>query len=101
MATDLEAVAKWHEGEAARWGGIPAMSNSPFHTEAAAAIRAAMGEIAKLYCAGGCSCCRDDEKWFAAADVLGRLIGATRYSDNSGYDFRAFRDAADAAQVRP
>jgi hypothetical protein len=63
MATDLEAVAKWHEDSAASYAlniansvrqwpdeGEPPryVRMQAFHTEAAAAIRAAMGEIERL-----------------------------------------------------
>jgi hypothetical protein len=45
MATDLEAVAKWHESKAsdARREG-----DEFFHADCGAAIRAAMGEIDRL-----------------------------------------------------
>jgi hypothetical protein len=58
--------------------------------EADAARIAALREwVAKLHKASGCSCCRDDEGWEAASDALGALLGIPRYSDDSGYDFRA------------
>jgi hypothetical protein len=47
MATDLEAVAKLHEKWAAACADIEP-SECAVHTEAAAAIRAAMGEIERL-----------------------------------------------------
>jgi hypothetical protein len=100
MATDLEAVAKWHDEEAA-WD-MPAREYE-FHTEAAAAIRAAMGLrelVAKLYCASGCSCCRDVEAWFAAADELAKALCIPRFADDSGWDFWSVREAA-KSKVRP
>jgi hypothetical protein len=45
MATDLEAVALWHDARARTTDIIGAAERATFHTEAAAAIRAAMGEI--------------------------------------------------------
>lgn len=33
----------------------------------------------------GCSCCRGDDH-DAHGDVIGRLLGFPRYSDDSGYD---------------
>lgn len=51
-------------------------------------------EVAKLYVASGCSCCRDDDAWDAASMALGRLLGAPDYADGSGVDWFAVRDAA-------
>lgn len=49
--------------------------------------------VAKLYCASGCNCCRDDENWFAAEGALGELFGVPRYADDSGYDwFSSLKD---------
>lgn len=52
------------------------------------------GWVAKLYCAAGCSCCRNDEAWREASERLGELLGAPRYDDDSGVDWYAARDAA-------
>ena len=53
--------------------------------------------VAELYCASGCSCCRDDGKWYAASDALAVLLDAPRYEDDSGVDWRSIRDAARTA----
>lgn len=51
--------------------------------------------VAKLYCASGCSCCRDDAGWYAASARLGDLLGAPRYEDSPDtVDWYAVRDAA-------
>lgn len=49
-------------------------------------------QVARLYCASGCSCCRDDDGWRAASDRLGKLLDAPMYEDGSGYDWYAVRD---------
>lgn len=51
--------------------------------------------VAKLYCASGCSCCRDTEGWEAASKELGELLGAEPYPDGSGYDWHAIKRAAE------
>ena len=49
--------------------------------------------IAKLYCASGCSCCRDDEAWEAAANALGEMLDAPEWDDKSlGRNWYAVRD---------
>lgn len=48
--------------------------------------------VAQLYCASGCSCCRNDEKWKEAGDELAKLLGIPPYDDGSGYDFYKVRD---------
>lgn len=53
--------------------------------------------VAKLYCAAGCSCCRDDETWNATAAELGELLGVPKYDDGSGHDWYGVRDAAKKA----
>lgn len=35
----------------------------------------------------GCSCCRDIEAHDKHKELLGELLDAPRYDDNSGYDF--------------
>ncbi|GEM_PF-5557137 len=50
--------------------------------------------VAKLWCASGCSCCRDDTAWNAASAALGDLFDVPKYEDGSGYDWYAIRDAA-------
>ena len=50
--------------------------------------------VAKLYCASGCSCCRDDEAWDDAEGQLAKLLGIPEYDDGSGYDWYSVRDAA-------
>lgn len=44
-------------------------------------------DVAKLYCASGCSCCRDDEGWSAASNALGQALAIPKYEDGSGYNF--------------
>jgi len=51
-------------------------------------------EVAKLYCASGCSCCRDDKGWYAAANALGEALAIPKYEDGSGHDFYQVRDEA-------
>lgn len=53
-------------------------------------------QVAKLYCAAGCSCCRDDEVWEAASERLGELLGVPRYDDGSSVDWYSARDRAQA-----
>lgn len=50
--------------------------------------------VAKLYCAGGCGCCRDDEGWEEAQAALGTLFDIPRYPDDSGFDWYIVRDEA-------
>jgi hypothetical protein len=50
--------------------------------------------VAKLYCAAGCSCCRDNERWREASEELGELLGVPKYDDGSGPDWYVVRDAA-------
>lgn len=52
--------------------------------------------VAKLYCAAGCSCCRDDDVWYEAAEELGELLEVPKYDDGSGRDWYSVRDAAKA-----
>lgn len=56
------------------------------------------GWVAKLYCAAGCSCCRDDENWDKASDRLGEMLSVPRHHDDSGVDWYAARDAAREAE---
>lgn len=49
--------------------------------------------VAKLYCASGCSCCRDDDAWDAASKALGALLDIPKYEDRSGWDWYSVRDA--------
>lgn len=42
----------------------------------------------------GCSCCRGDNH-DAHGEVIGRLLGFPRYSDDSGYDFYLRRGDGD------
>lgn len=45
--------------------------------------------VAKLYCASGCSCCRDNEEWNKATNELGEILKIPKFNDDSGYDFWA------------
>ena len=47
----------------------------------------------------GCGCCSDEPEHDAAENELAEILGCPRYSDNSGWDWRAFlrADAAIAA----
>ena len=51
-------------------------------------------EVAKLYCASGCSCCRDDKAWEEAGKELARLLNIPPYEDGSGFNFYKVRDEA-------
>lgn len=44
-------------------------------------------EVAKLYVAAGCSCCRDDKAWEEASTKLAKLLRIPQFDDKSGYDF--------------
>jgi hypothetical protein len=48
--------------------------------------------IATLYCAAGCSCCRDCETWEDSSSKLGALLEVPKYDDDSGHDWYALRD---------
>lgn len=50
-------------------------------------------EVIKLYCASGCSCCRDTEGWEAASNALGKMLGIEPYDDWSGHDWYAAKEA--------
>lgn len=47
--------------------------------------------VADLIGASGCSCCRDDEGWYATIEKLGKALGVPKYEDGSGRDFTKFR----------
>jgi hypothetical protein len=53
--------------------------------------------VAKLYCAAGCSCCRDDDTWKEASETLALVLGVPAYEDGSGFDWYSVRDAAKEA----
>jgi hypothetical protein len=63
-----------------------------------AALVKARAWVSALYCASGCSCCRDDDGWEAASEVLAGLLDIPKYGDGSGFDFYAVRD--DTAAIR-
>ena len=48
--------------------------------------------VADLYCASGCSCCRDNEEWERASNELANLLNIPEYDDGLGYDFYSVRD---------
>lgn len=50
--------------------------------------------VATLWCASGCSCCRDDDAWEKASHELAELFGIPKYDDGSGYDWYSVCDAA-------
>ena len=50
--------------------------------------------VATLWCASGCSCCRDDDAWGKASHELAELLGIPKYDDGSGYDWYSVCDAA-------
>lgn len=50
--------------------------------------------VATLWCASGCSCCRDDDAWEKASHELAELLGIPKYDDGSGYDWYSVCDAA-------
>lgn len=43
--------------------------------------------VAQMYCASGCSCCRDDDEWHRTTGELAKLLDIPAYSDHSGYEF--------------
>jgi hypothetical protein len=49
-------------------------------------------EVAKLYCASGCSCCRDDDNWYKSAENLANILDIPKFEDGSGFDFYKVRD---------
>jgi hypothetical protein len=59
-----------------------------------AALEDIRGLVAKLYCASGCSCCRDDTEWEEASEELGELLDIPKYEDGSGRDWYTVRDEA-------
>lgn len=73
---------------------VPSPQTNVSQAELVSALEDARDLVAKLYCASGCSCCRDDEGWDAASNALGALFSVPRYSDDSGHDWRSVRDAA-------
>jgi len=50
-------------------------------------------QVAKLYCAAGCNCCRNDEEWSEADNTLAEMLGVPKYADGSGNDWYAVKDA--------
>lgn len=48
--------------------------------------------VVDLYCASGCSCCRDDEAWKKAGDELAKLLDIPPYKDGSGFNFYKVHD---------
>lgn len=50
--------------------------------------------VATLWCASGCSCCRDDDAWEKASHELAELLGIPKYNNGSGYDWYSVCDAA-------
>lgn len=54
--------------------------------------------VATLWCASGCSCCRDDDAWEKASHELAELLGIPKYDDGSGYDWYSVYDAAKDAR---
>ena len=58
--------------------------------------------VAKLWCASGCSCCRDDTAWEAASEALGELLDAPKWPDGSdGHNWYAIRDATISRAISP
>lgn len=43
--------------------------------------------VAKLYCASGCECCRNEKEWDSASDALGELFGVPRTDDGYWIDW--------------
>lgn len=93
----LAALSEQEAGRPARTRPAPPQPSRLPATDASTG-RAASDEVrhlvAKLYCASGCSCCRNDEEWQAASDALAEIFGVPRYDDDSGYDWLSTRDAA-------
>jgi hypothetical protein len=50
--------------------------------------------VAALYCASGCSCCRDDDAWEKASAELGQLFNIPKYKNGYGYDWHSVHEAA-------
>lgn len=47
--------------------------------------------VADLICSSGCSCCRDDEVWYATIEKFAKALGVPKYEDGSGRNFTKFR----------
>ena len=47
--------------------------------------------VADLIAASGCSCCRDDDKWYNTIEKIGKYLGVKEYNDGSGGDFARYK----------
>lgn len=65
-----------------------ALSGDAGEGELIASIRE---QVAKLYCAAGCDCCRSTEAWNAASEKLGELLGVPQFDDGSGVNWWAVK----------
>lgn len=82
--------------------GYNLSDDAPWRAEAIAAYNkrqptqsdAVRDLVATLWCASGCSCCRDDDAWEKASHELAELLGIPKYDDGSGYDWYSVCDAA-------
>lgn len=79
-------------------GAMPAVSftlEEWTHLTRALRAKARVRElVVKLYCASGCSCCRNNDDWYSAARALGEMLGIPKDADDfggygSGHDFYA------------
>lgn len=52
------------------------------------------GLVATLWCASGCSCCRDDKTWEKVSAELAEIFGVRKYDDGIGYDWYSLDEAA-------
>ena len=60
--------------------------------QAAEMIEEARNLIAVLYCASGCDCCQDTDKFDESSNRLAEMFSIPKYTDGSGYDFYKVRD---------
>jgi len=72
------------------------MSDAETRTELEEFKEKVKGLVAVLYCASGCSCCRDDATWEASQEALAELLGVEPYDDNSGRDWHSVKNEYEA-----
>ena len=54
--------------------------------------------VADLFCAAGCSCCRNEKEWEAAQAALAKRLGVPKHPDGLGYNFNKFASKRRSAQ---
>lgn len=50
--------------------------------------------VAQMFCASGCSCCRDDAEWYRTSGELAKLLDVPAFDDGSGFDFYTIKREA-------